>query len=114
MNNFIIYFQQGLASAKVLALTNISNHSLNKNKTPNFWKIGKIISNLKSNNLPNEPTSYRPISALCNQSNIVQRLVFNNNNPHIPLSPAQHGFRPQQSTSLLLKKPNTKHHRRPK
>ena len=86
----------------VRALTNIFNHSLNNNSIPNIWKVGKIIPILKPNKPPNEPTSYRPISLLCNPSKILERLVLNNINPHIPLSPTQHGFRPHHSTSTLL------------
>ena len=49
-----------------------------------------------------QPASYRPISLLPNPSKILERLVLNVINPSIPLSPTQHGFRSQHSTTTLL------------
>ena len=86
----------------VRVLTDIFNHSLHNNAIPNTWKLAKIIPILKPNKPPTEPTSYRPISLLCTPSKILERLVLNNINTHIPLSNTQHGFRSQHSTSTLL------------
>ena len=86
----------------IRALTDIFNYSLAHNSIPNIWKLAKIVPILKPNKPPTEPASYRPISLLCNPSKILERLVLNNITPHIPLSPTQHGFRPQHSTSTLL------------
>ena len=54
------------------ALTNIFNHSLNNNSIPNIGEVGKIIPILKPNKTPNAPTSYPPISLLCNSSKILE------------------------------------------
>jgi len=69
---------------------------------PNIWKLAKIIPILKPHKPPTEQASYRPISLLSNPSKILERLVLQDITPHIPLSPTQHGFRPQHSTSTLL------------
>jgi len=86
----------------IRVFTDIFNYSLQHNSIPNTWKQAKIIPILKPNKPPTEPTSYRPISLLCTPSKILERLVLNNITPHIPLSPSQHGFRSEHSTSTLL------------
>ena len=62
----------------------------------------QIIPILKPIKSPTEIVSYRPISLLCNPSKILERLVLYNITVHINLSPSQHGFRSQYSTSTLL------------
>ena len=92
-----------------LHLTNLGPHALkaltdifNLSLTTNIRKLAIIIPILKPNKSPTEPASYRPISLLCNSSKILERLVVNNITPHINLSPSQHCFRSQHSTSILL------------
>ena len=91
-----------LGPVAVGALTDIFNYSLQFNTIPNLWKTAKIIPILKPNKSPTQPASYRPISLLCNPVKILERLILVNITPHIPLSPTQHGFRSQHSTSTLL------------
>ena len=79
----ISYFHLKLLGPRAIrALTNIFNHSLNNTSIPNIKKVGKIIPILKLNKPPNEPTSYRPISLLCNSSKILEKLVLSNINPN--------------------------------
>ena len=91
-----------LGPVAVGALTAIFNRSISHNSIPNAWKIAKIVPILKPNKVPTEPSSYRPISLLCSPVKILERLVLNTISPHIPLSPSQHGFRAQHSTTTLL------------
>ena len=64
--------------------------------------LRKVIPILKPGKDPTIPSSYRPISLLCNSAKILERLVLNEISPHIRLSTTQHGFRPQHSTTTLL------------
>ena len=91
-----------LGTHAIRILTDIFNYTIQHNNIPHIWKTAKIVPILKPNKPPTEPASYRPISLLCTPSKILERLVLNNINHHIPLSPSQHGFRPQHSTSTLL------------
>ena len=91
-----------LGQNAIRALTSLFNHSIIHNTIPNIWKTAKIIPILKTKKTPTEPASYRPISLLCNPSKILERLVLNNITQHLTLSPFQHGFRPQHSTTTLL------------
>lgn len=86
----------------VQALTNISNYSYQHCKIPTIWKKGKIITILKPKKDPTQAASYRPITLLCTPSKIIERHILHNINPHILLSPTQHGFRPNHSTNTLL------------
>ena len=85
----------------IKALTDIFNLSLTTNSISNIWKLAKIIPILKLNKSPTEPASYRLISLLCNPFKMLERLVFNSITSHIYLSPSQHGFRSQHSTSTI-------------
>ena len=65
--------------------------------------VGDRLTRNKKYNTGNlTHTSYYPISLLCSPSIILERLVVNINNPHIPLSPTEHGFRSHHCTSTLL------------
>ena len=83
-------------------LTEIFNHSITHNAIPNIWKRASILPIPKEGKTPTDPGSHRPISLLCNTAKILERLVLNNINDLIPVSPFQHGFRPKHSTSTLL------------
>lgn len=86
----------------IQTLTNIINYSYAHCIIPHIWKIGKIIALLKPNKIATEPASYRPITLLCTPSKVLERLILNKTTPYIPLSPTQHGYRPNHSTTTLL------------
>ena len=86
----------------IQSLTNIVNYSYAHCIIPDIWKIGKIITILKPNKTPTEAASYRPITLLCTPSKVMERLLLHKITPHIPLSPTQHGYRPNHSTTTLL------------
>ena len=86
----------------IRAFRDILNLSLTNNSIPNIWKLAKIIPIRKPNKSHTEPASDRPVSLLCNPSKILERQLLNNITTHINLSPSQHGFRSQHSTSTLL------------
>ena len=84
------------------ALTEVFNLSLKTNSIPTIWKTATIIPILKPGKEPTKAASYRPISLLSNISKVLERLVLARITPDLPLSPTQHGFRSQHSTSTLL------------
>ncbi|MEL7520422.1 MAG: reverse transcriptase family protein, partial [Cyanobacteria bacterium J06553_1] len=86
----------------IQALTDISNYTYAHCRIPNIWKHGTIITILKPNKDPTQPSSYNSITLLCTTSKITERLILNKITPHIPLDKSQHGFRALHSTSTLL------------
>ena len=96
------YHLKHLGPHATTALTAIINYSWLHNKIPAVWKIAHIVPILKPNKPPNLPESYRPISLLSTISKLMEKLVLARIKPHLPISPEQHGFREQHSTSTLL------------
>ena len=64
--------------------------------------LGKIVPILKPSTSPTKPSSYRPISLVCNPLKILEGLIINRITPDIPLSPTQHSFTAKHSTTMLL------------
>jgi hypothetical protein len=68
------------------------------------WKVAKVVLILKPGKLPNDLTSYRPISLLPIISNIFEKLLFKRllkmveNNGFLPNH--QFGFRERHSTMV--------------
>ena len=86
----------------IQTLTNIANYSYSHCIIPYIWKISKVITLLKPGKTPTDAASYRPITLLCTPSKVVERLLLRKITPHIPLSPTQHGYRQNHSTTTLL------------
>src|SRR5215470_12727900 len=70
--------------------------------SPPNWKLAHIIPILKPNKNPTDPTSYRPISLLSTISKLFEKLILNRIQQYLPVSPTQHGFKKQYSTTTLL------------
>ena len=87
--------------SEIEALKEIANFSFANSAIPAIWRNGKIITILKPDKPPTEPASYRPITSLSTVSKIIERMVLNRINVHIPLSLTQHGFCPKHSTTTL-------------
>ena len=82
-------------------LTDIFNLSFNHSNIPAIWKHATIVPVLKPGKQPGSGTSYRPISLLCPAVKVLERLLL----PELallPISPTQHGFRPNHSTTTAL------------
>ena len=91
-----------LGSITIKAQTVILSLSIQQNSIPNIFKLGEIVPILKPTKSPTESSSYKPISLLSNHLKILERLILNHIRPAIPLSPTQHSFRAQHSTTTLL------------
>ena len=91
-----------LGPVAIKALTEIYNRSWLYNEIPQIWKHANIIPILKPNKQPNLPSSYRPISLLSNLAKVMERLIQPQIKQQLPVSPIQHGFKENHSTSTLL------------
>ena len=71
-DNISNYHLKHLGQNAIKALTDIFNHSWLHNDIPNFWKNANIITILKPNKPPTNPSSYRPISLLSTISKVLE------------------------------------------
>ena len=78
---------------------------LSKGCFPSFWKISEVIPVFKDEDRA-DVKQYRPISRLCNTSNVFEKVIFNELYDIVKttLHNAQHGFRRHRSliTQKLL------------
>ena len=83
-------------------LTTLFNLSYQHANLPAIWKHAIILPILKPGKPKDQGTSYRPISILCPASKVLEKLMYNRINPHLPLADTQHGYRPGRSTVSAL------------
>ena len=83
-------------------LTSIFNLSVCHSVLPSIWKQALILPVPKPGKPAPVSTSYRPISLLCPASKLLERCLLPLLSPSLTVSPSQHGFRPQHSTSTAL------------
>lgn len=86
-------------------LTSLVNKSLAQGIFPSCLKTAKVYPKYKKGNI-NEPSSYRPISLLSTFSKILERVILtrllNHLNQNELLSPRQHGFKKNKSTTTAI------------
>lgn len=86
-------------------LLHLFNHSLDSEIYPSEFKIAKVIPIYKDGDRSN-PSSYRPISITSVINTVFEKILSVHINKFISkyniLSPHQHGFRPQKSTSSAV------------
>ena len=82
-------------------LTHLYNHSYNRSDIPAIWKNSTIVLVPKPGKSASLGSGYRPISLLCPAIKIFERLLLPELNT-LPISPTQHGFRAQHSTTTAL------------
>lgn len=89
----------------ITPLTDIINKSLTQGTFPSLLKLAKVYPKYKSGPT-NEPTSYRPISLTSTFSKIMERVVLarllNHLRQHCLLTPRQHGFVKDRSTTTAI------------
>ena len=96
------YHLTHLGPRGIQPLTDLANYNYSHCKIADAWKHGIIITILNPNKDPTLVISYRPITLLYTASKVIERLILNLTTLNIPLSPAQHSFRPKHSTNTLL------------
>ena len=96
-----IHHIKHLGPLGILLLTHIFNLSYNTAKIPSIWKHSIVVPILKPGKPASLGTSYRPISLLCPAIKVFERLLIPELNT-IPISPTQHGYRPNHSTTTAL------------
>ena len=64
-----------LPSNVILAYTILFNNALNNYYFPKSWKCAKVFPILKKGKIPNDPTSYRPISLTSSISKVFKAII---------------------------------------
>ena len=83
-------------------LTNIFNLSISIGQLPEIWHKAIIILIPKSDKDNNIGKNWRPISLLYPAAKTLEKFLLQKIVTHIPIHPAQHGFRPMHSTCITL------------
>ena len=91
-----------LGPVAIRAVTYVFHFSIQLTTIPNIWKLGKIVPIIKLSKSSTEPSSYRPLSLLCNPLILLERLILNKITHDIFLSATHHSFRAKHSTATLL------------
>lgn len=77
-------------------------------KFPTAWKKAQVVLIPKSNKPPDDPSAYRPICLLPTWGKVLDRLLTSRLTAHLEenhiLSPKQHGFRRNNSTTKALQR----------
>ena len=84
---------QGLAF-----LTRLYNLSVRDACVPVIWRSANVVPVLKPGKTADQGTSYRPISLLCPEFKVLERLLLPALSASLKPNPNQHGFRPERST----------------
>ena len=79
-------------------LTHLFNLSVQAADIPSIWKSAHVIPILKPAKPADQGNSYRPISLLCPEIKVLERLNLRFLKASLTPSPSQHGFRSQHST----------------
>ena len=79
-------------------LTHLFNLSVRAADIPALWKSADIIPVPKPGKPLDQGTSYRPISLLCPEVKVLERLNLSILKPFLSPSPSQHGFKSNHST----------------
>ena len=88
-------------------LTDLFNLSFNHADIPSIWKLAIVFPLLKAGKPAGLGPNYRPISLLCPAAKVLERLLLPELNT-LPISPTQHGFRRNRSTTTALLPSHTK------
>ena len=83
-------------------LTHLFNLSMRAADIPAIWKSANIIPVLKPGKSPDLGPSYRPISLLCPEIKVLERLNLPVLSASLASSPSQHGFKSNHSTVTAL------------
>ena len=83
-------------------LTRLFNLSIQTAETPAIWRSATIIPVVKPGKPADRGKSYRPISLLCPEVKVLERLLLPDLTSALQPGPTQHGFRPGRSTISAL------------
>ena len=83
-------------------LTHLFNLSVRAADIPAIWKSANVIPVLKPGKSPDLGPSYRPISLLCPEIKVLERLNLPILRAALSSSPSQHGFKAQHNTVSAL------------
>ena len=83
-------------------LTRLFNLSVQAADIPSIWKSAHVLPVLKPNKPADQGKSFRPISLLCPEVKVLERLNLPILRTPLSPSPSQHGFRGNHSTVTAL------------
>ena len=83
-------------------LTHLNNLSVQNADIPSIWKSALIVPILKPGKPADKASSYRPISLLCPEVKVLERMNLGVLRSSLPPASSQHGFRSQHSTVSAL------------
>ena len=86
----------------ILFLTQLFNLSVNNADIPAIWRQANIIPVPKPGKPADQGTSFRPISLLCPEVKILEKMILPFINTSLTPSHTQHGFRPGRSVLTAL------------
>ena len=82
--------------------THLFNLSVKAADIPAIWKSANVIPVLKPGKSPDQGPSYRPISLLCPEIKVLERMLLPTLSASLTTSPSQHGFKARHSTVSAL------------
>ena len=101
-NNISMVHLKHLGPLGIRYLTKLFNLSVNNAEIPAIWRSADVIPVLKPGKPADQGTSYRPISLLCPEVKVLERMMLPSINSALVPRSNQHGFRPGRSTLTAL------------
>ena len=101
-NGLTMLHMKHLGPLGIRFATHLFNLSVRAADIPSIWKSANVIPVLKPGKPPDEGTSYRPISLLCPEIKVLERLLLPILRASLDPSPSQHGFLSRHSTTTAL------------
>ena len=101
-NGLTILHLKHLGPNGIRFLTRLFNISVQSAEIPSIWKCANVVPVPKPNKPLDQGTSYRPISLLCPEVKVLERLNLPIMRASLQPSPSQHGFRSNHSTTTAL------------
>ena len=83
-------------------LTRLFNLSVREADIPAIWRSASVVPVPKPGKPLDKGPSYRPISLLCPEVKVLERLIYPDLVTHLKPNESQHGFRPRHSTVTAL------------
>ena len=101
-NDLTMLHMKHLGPLGIRFATHLFNLSVRAADIPAIWKSAHVIPVLKPGKSPDQGLSYRPISLLCPEIKVLERLLLPILKVALPTSSTQHGFKPRHSTVSAL------------
>ena len=101
-NGLTILHLKHLGPVGIRFLTHLFNLSVRGAELPAIWKAAHVVPVLKPGKASDQAASYRPVSLLCPEIKVLERLLLPVLDAALSPAPSQHGFRKNRSTVTAL------------